>query len=213
MIKYGLKIWSNNEHLFDEVVLRYKNKEFDFVELYSNSEFDHNYELLEKLKQVPILGIHIGNLDKAGFHDFYLKESQKKAWQMTIDLADFFNASKIIVHPAVEHNWESFLANLKKIDDPRILIESMPVISPLSDSLREFGTSLDDLQKIKEKKEICLDVSKSIKAAAYHKVDYKEFLEKALKDLKSEYFHISGGDYNSPIDQHDNLWDGNFDFR
>lgn len=213
MIKYGLKLWSNNTHLFDEFVLRYKKNEFDFVEIYSNSEFEHNYRELEKLRDLSVLGVHMGHLDKAGFHTFYLTEVQKKPWQMTVELADFLDSPRIIVHPAVEHNWDSFQENLKKIDDPRILIESMPAKSPLDDATRIFGTSLEDLKKIKTIKEICLDIIKFIKACKYHNISYKEYIEKALQDLQPQYFHISGGNFDDPVDQHNNIWEGNCDWK
>jgi len=184
MIKYGLKIWSNNIERFDEIVERRRRGEFDFIEVYSNSDVEHNYEDLKKLKDVPVLGIHIGNLNSAGFHSFYLTEKQIKPWQMTIDLADFFDAPRIIVHPAVEHTEETFWENLEKINDDRIIIESMPAISPLGGGVRRFGVSFEDLKKIRAKKEICLDIIKFIKACAYHKVDYKDYIEKALDELK-----------------------------
>ncbi|OGH59393.1 MAG: hypothetical protein A2725_01020 [Candidatus Magasanikbacteria bacterium RIFCSPHIGHO2_01_FULL_33_34] len=211
MIKYGLKIWSNNTHLFDEAVERYKKGYFDFAEVYSNSEFEHDYDALNKLKELSVQGVHVGHLDKAGFHNFFLTEEQKKPWNMTIELSNFFDAPRIIVHPAVEHNWESFQENLAKIDDPRILIESMPIVSPFDSKLRKFGGSLDDLRKIYKQKPICLDISKFIKACVYYKLDYKNSIEEALKDLQPEYFHISGCSIDNPIDEHGNLYEANFD--
>ncbi len=213
MIKYGLKLWSNNTDWFDEAVNRFINAEFDFVELYSNSEVLHNYTLLKTLKPIPILGVHIGHLDKAGFHDFFLLEEQKNAWQMTKDLADFFNAPRIVIHPAVGHTIDTFWENMEKLDDERIIVESMPAKSPIRDTLREFGTSLEDLIKIKEKKDICLDITKFTKACAYHNINYKEYTVKALDILQPEYFHISGGDASSPIDEHGNLWEGTIDCK
>lgn len=211
MIKYGLKIWSSNINLFDDITNRYKKGEFDFVELYSNSDFAHDYVNLEKLKSVPVMGIHIGNLNSAGFHTFFLRDDQKAAWQMTVELADFFNSPRIIVHPAVEHTKETFWENLEKIDDPRILIESMPVVSPFGGEERKFGTKLTDLREIRKRKEICLDITKFIKACVFHKIDYKSELMLALTELLPVYFHISGCVIDNPIDQHDNMWDANFD--
>jgi len=213
MIKYGLKIWSNNSERFDEIVECYKRNEFDFIEIYSNSEVPHDYNFLYKIKQVPVFGVHIGHLDKARFHNFFLADEQKKAWQMTVDLADFFEAPRIIVHPATEHTEKTFWENLKKLNDGRIIIESMPVVSPIDIGLRKFGASIEDLIKIHKKKDICLDIIKYIKACAYYKIDYKEYIQKALEKLEPVYFHISGGNYDSPVDQHDNIWKGNCDWK
>jgi sugar phosphate isomerase/epimerase len=213
MIKYGLKIWSNNFEYFGEVVERFNSNDFDFVEIYSNSDFEHNYKKLEILKQVSIEAVHFGNLNSAGFHLFYLTEEQKKPWQMVIDLTNFFDAPRIIVHPAVKHTWETFQENLRKLNDKRIFIETMPALSMFNTEFRVFGTTIEDFKKIKEKNEICFDIAKFIKACAYHKLDYKEYIEKALSELKPNYFHISGGDYKTTVDQHDNMWDGNADYK
>lgn len=211
MIKYGLKIWSNNAPFFDEVVLRYKKDEFDFAEVYSNGMVEHDYIALKKIKKIPVLGVHIGHLDKQGFHNFFLTEEQIKPWRRTKALADFFNAPRIIVHPAVEHTIETFWENLEKLNDGRIIIESMPMLSPFDSKLRKFGGSLADLREIHKQKQICLDVSKFIKACIYYDVDYKKSIAEALRDLQPDYFHISGCRIDNPIDQHDNLYDATFD--
>ncbi len=213
MIKYGLKIWSNNTDWFEEAVERHKREEFDFVEIYSNSEVAHDYLALEKLKQIPVLATHIGHLDKAGFHDFFLTKEQEPAWQMTRELTDFFEAPRIVVHPANNHNPGSFWENLKKLNDERIIIETMPVISPLGGENRKFGTNIDDIIEISKQKKICLDICKSIKAAVYHDKPYKEFLLEILGEIEPEYMHISGCDLRSPIDQHLDLWEAEFDVK
>ncbi len=69
------------------------------------------------------------------------------------------------------------------------------------------------LIKIKEKKDICLDITKFAKACVYHNINYKEYIVKALDILQPEYFHISGGDASSPIDEHGNLWEGTIDCK
>lgn len=211
MIKYGLKLWSNNVHEFSRAVEKYRGGNFDFVEVYSNSEFPHDYEQLEILKGMPVEAVHIGHLDKAGFHDFFLTDEQKPAWGMTADLADFFGVKRIIVHPAVNHTEDDFWENLGKLNDERIVIETMPVVSPMGGKDRIFGASLESIEDIAEKKEICIDFEKSIKAAIYFKKDYKNFIQKLIKKSQATYFHISGCDVDNPVDQHTNLWEAGFD--
>src|SRR3989338_380128 len=211
MIKFGLKIWSNNTQLFDEAIRRYKNSEFDFIELYSNSTVPHDYAALEVLKQIPVAAVHIGHLDKAGFHKFFLTDEQRPAWQMTRDLADFFHSPRIIVHPAITHTRESFLENIDKLNDKRITVESMPVMSPLGGPDRQFGASLQDLREIRARREICFDIAKSIKAAVYFKVPYQAFITRCINTLKPNYFHLSGGRVDNPVDEHIDLWEAGFD--
>lgn len=213
MIKYGLKIWSNNVDWFRELVERHKNGDFDFVEVYSNSEVPHDYEKLELLKATNVEAVHIGNLDRAGFHNFFFTDKQKEAWKMTVDLTNFFGTKRIIVHPAVTHTAKTFWENLEKLNDERIIVETMPVVSPMGGEDREFGSKIEDLLQIKRKREICFDIAKLVKAAIYFKIDYKVFVIEALKGLQPEYFQISGCDTDSPVDQHNNLWEPCFDVR
>ena len=211
MIKYGLKIWSSNTDWFDEAARRHRRGEFDFAEIYSNSAVTHDYEALKKLQPIPVLAIHVGNLDAAGFHAFFLTEEQKPAWNMTVALTDFFSAPKIVVHPAITHTEETFWENIAKLNDERIVIESMPVVSPLGGPERMFGAAVADLARIGERREVVIDIEKSIKAAVYYGLDYKKFLPDMFEKIRTSYFHISGCTIDHPVDEHGNLWDADFD--
>jgi len=212
MIRYGLKLWSNNTQWFPEAVARHARREFDFVEVYSNSDVPHDYTSLAALKQMPVEGVHMGHLDHAGFHEFFLTDAQTEAWQMTVALADFFRAPRIIVHPATTHKSDTFWENLERLQDDRVVIESMPVVSPYGGNPRQFGAALADLREVHGRGvPQCLDIEKSIKAAVYYEMPYQEFLETALTELHPLYFHISGGRAQTPIDEHMDLWDATFD--
>jgi hypothetical protein len=67
--------------------------------------------------------------------------------------------------------------------------------------------------QIKKIKEICFDFEKAVKSACYQKIDYKKFISKCLKELKPNYFHISGGDKKNCKDEHLDLWEANFDLK
>lgn len=203
-------MWSNNTAWFDEAVWRYQRGEFDCVEVYSNSTVSHDYDALRKLQAIPVLAIHIGHLDAAGFHQFFLSDDQRNAWNMTVALADFFDAPRIVVHPAMEHNKHTFLENLEKLNDPRIIVENMPVFSPLGGGERVFGTKIGDFVDIAEKRGVCLDIEKLIKAAVFYEEDYLALLSEALKTLSPDYFHISGCSTSNAVDEHGHLWDATY---
>lgn len=206
-----MKLWSNNINQFDDALERFARGEFDFLEIYSNSEVPHDFDALSKLKAIPVLGVHIGHLDTAGFHTFFLTDDQVPAWRATVALADFFDAPRIVVHPATTHTSKTFWENADRLDDPRIVIESMPAISPLGGPTRTFGITAEDLKDIAQKKNICFDVAKSIKAAIYLNKDYKIFISDCVDTLQPEYFHISGCHIDNPVDEHGNMWDATYD--
>lgn len=206
MIKYGLKLWTNNKGLFKETVLRYQRREFDFVELYHNAHEEIDFKSLKILNELPVF---IHNTSDLGFHEFRVKTKQLKIWQKTKKLADYFDSPYIIVHSGKSANFKEFGKNLEKIDDPRILVENMAGLDIYGDST--FGYSLPQLKKIKKRREICFDLEKAVKAACYQKISYKNFISQCTKQLKPFYFHISGGNKNDPMDEHKDLKEANFD--
>lgn len=205
MIKYGIKLWSNNEEYFKEAVIFYREKKIDFLELKNNYPHKLDYGKLKILREIPIF---IHTFEKEGFNKFVLDKKDIKNWNSTIQLANFFDSKFIIVHPGVDYGFNSFLENLKKIDDYRILIENMPGLD--LDNQIMYGQTVKQLKKIRK---ICFDFEKAIKAANYQNIDYKKFIENCLTMLKPFYFHISGCDINTPYDQHLNLWESNIDLK
>ena len=207
-IRYGLKLWSDNIDLVADVVAAHRDGHFDFVELYSNPAREPDYSALEAMKTVPVT-IHATH--SHGFHEFIIGDEQRKIWRQTIALADFFKSPIIVLHPGRLHTIESFKENLAKIDDSRIHIENMAGRDLNNDPM--FGQDMSDLLQLKNIKPICFDLEKAIKAACYQNIDYKKYIGEALLKLKPEYFHISGGDCTSPVDQHLDLAEANFDLR
>lgn len=207
-IKYGLKIWSNNIDSVDDIVAAHSNGNFDFVEIYSNPIAEPDYTRLEPLQSLPVT-IHATH--SYGFHEFIIGDEQKKIWQQTISLADFFNSPVIVLHPGRQHTIESFKENLMLIDDPRILIENMPGRDKNNDPM--FGQNISDLVELRKLKPICFDFEKAVKAACHQNIDYKTYITDAFAALAPSYFHISGGKRTSPVDEHLDLTDADFDIR
>lgn len=208
MIKYGLKLWTSNENLFQETVSRLKKGTFDFIELYHNSNKEIDFRKLECLKKFPVF---IHNTNNSGFHEFRIGDKQLNVWEKTKKLADFFRSPRIIVHPGLADNFKNFKQNLAKIDDEKILIENMAGLD--LDRNLTLGYDLLQLEKLRQLKEICFDFEKAVKSACYQKIGYKEFISDSLKILKPFYFHISGGDKDNFRDEHRNLWEANFDLK
>lgn len=208
MIKYILKLWSNNTADFIEAVRLYKEKKIDGVELYNNVKEPLDWQALEGLKAAKVVGIH--NPHSHGWHDFFLTEDQWPHWEQTKQLADFFSAQTIVVHPGRTHNQHTFWENIQQIVDSRIHIENMAGLD-IDRQPMEFGQTVKDLQGIKKQLPICFDFEKAVKAAAYQQLDYKRLVTESLEVLEPAYFHVSGGVVSDPMDQHLDLWDCDMD--
>lgn len=208
MIKYGLKIWTNNKHIFQEAVSAYQKGSFDFLELYHNANENFDFDDLNVLRGIPVI---IHNTHDSGFHEFEIGNRQLDIWEKTKRLADYFESPHIIVHSGKSPNFDEFQKNLEKINDSRILIENMAGLDLGGDLT--FGYDLVQLKGIRQLKEICFDLEKAVKAACYQGIDYKKFIAESLENLKPFYFHISGGNKDISRDEHKNLWEANFDLK
>jgi len=113
MIKYGVKLWSNNSvNFFNQAVRLIDNGEIDFVELYVHPEMtDFNNLGMLKNKKIVIHSTH----HQHGFDLFDLNEASQKFFKdKVVGAADFFNSEFIILHPGAGDNKEIFKENLKK---------------------------------------------------------------------------------------------------
>lgn len=207
MIRYGLKLWSTNQsrHFLEAAELLDKGQA-DFVEINHNPTEQFDYARYECLKG-RLVAIH--NTHSHGWHEFALGPAQIKIWQETLALADYFSSPWIVVHPGQARDFDFFRHELQKIDDPRILIENMAGTDIYGG--RTFGRTLAELRTLRQLKNICFDFEKAVKAACFQQIDYKDFIHDCLRELDPVYFHISGGDKDTPVDEHLNVWEATFD--
>lgn len=212
-IKYGLKIWSTDGKLFKEAVQLVRNGEIDFIELYivPNSFSLGKSDFLNELKNVPTT-LHAPH-EEHNFDVFTLNDSKVKIFKnQVIKTADFLGSKFIIVHAETGDSREIFKKNIKKINDKRILIENLPKFGLENEMC--FGHSLEQLKFIKDCGfDLCLDFSHAIKSAISQKLDYKEFINKLISELRPSYFHICNGEMNNDKDEHRDLFDGDFDIK
>jgi endonuclease IV len=206
MIHYGIKLWLQNEPLFQEAVDVYRQNKIHFIELYNNPEAPLNFNTLAALKALPVT---IHHTNSHGWHELAVGPEQLTMWANTVELANYFAADKIIVHPGQARDITHLNEIVNRIDDQRMLLENMAGLDIKGN--RTFGRTLAELEAVRKLKPICFDFEKAVKSAAFQKINYQEFIVACLDELKPNYFHISGGDKNSPIDEHANLWEANFD--
>lgn len=215
-IYYGLKIWSTNRNdLFREAVQLFRQKKFDFLELYlvPGSLDPEKLEILSEFKKqkVPVT-IHcphdVHNFDISKLD--YQKEELFK--NLVLKTADFLGSKYIVVHPGLGDSYKIFEENIQKINDKRILIENMAKVGPNPGV--GFGHSLEQLKFIRGLGfNFCLDFSHAVKSAASQKIDYKKFIEELISALNPSYFHICNGQKDYEIDEHRDLFDGEFDIK
>lgn len=211
MIKYGLKIWSSNINLFNEVGFLLDKGMFDFMEIYTvPGKID--FTLFEKLpgKQVFLHAPHFGHQ----FNIFNFGKLEKDFFhQQIFPLADFLRAKYIVVHAGEGEDPAIFQKNISLIADSRILIENEPQ-SGLAEE-KCFGYSQEQLLFIKEKCgfNLCFDFGHAIKSAFSQGIDYKDFISKIIAELNPFYFHLCGAHTKGEAEKHLNLFEGDADIK
>ena len=205
-IKFGLKLWSNQEDLLKAAIDLIKNKVFDYIELsvVPNTNIDSfKYDLLYVIHTPhEKFGVNIGDPEKKEYNLDMINEC--------IDWADKLNARNIILHSEYG-SMNAAKRLLEEVDDKRILIENMPKVG-LNDE-KMIGYTPEQIKKLIDNKfGLCLDLNHAIKAAVSLGRPYKEFIEEFLK-LKPKMFHISDGKLDNEKDEHLNISEGDYDFE
>lgn len=212
-IKYGLKLWSTDWVLFPEAVRLFKKRSIDFIELYivPDSFISGKFDFLNGLKNIPTI-IHAPHTEH-DFDVFALNDLKIKFFkEQVIKTADFLDSKFIIVHAGIGDSQATFKENIEKIKDKRIIIENMTKVGINNEFC--FGYSFEQLKFIKDCGfKVCFDFSHAIKSAISQMMDYKDFVEKLIVELKPNYFHICNGRINNDEDEHKDLFDGDFNIR
>lgn len=205
-IKFGLKLWSNQEDLLKAAIDLIENKVFDYIELsvVPNTNIDSFTCDLLYVIHAPHekFGVNIGDPEKKEYNQSMINES--------INWADKLNARNIILHSEYG-SMNAAKRLLEEVDDKRILIENMPKVG--LDDEKMIGYTPEQIKELMGKRfGLCLDLNHAIKAAVSLRRPYKEFIEEFLK-LKPKMFHISDGRLNKEKDEHLSIGEGDYDFE
>ncbi|MFP4400483.1 MAG: sugar phosphate isomerase/epimerase family protein [Candidatus Woesearchaeota archaeon] len=212
-MKFGTKIWSKNKESFPKILELYKKAILDFVEIYIVPGSDPKEA--DILKNLPII-FHAPN-----FHHKFNVRKQDQVFKNSLKtikrFSEYFNEKRIVVHPGIsktEEKLEDSIPGIKKIKEAGmdILIENMPKIG-IDEKKTLYGSTREEIKSIMTEIDcnFCLDVGHAICSANFHKKDPIEFINEFIR-LKPIEVHISDGDFDSIIDQHKSIEEGNYPF-
>jgi len=210
--KYGLKLYSHNissDDLKKDIEKAYREKMFDFIELYIVPGTYENYHTPWANLDIPYV-IHAPSF-KHGFN--LSKESclidNLKMFKEAQQFANELVATNIIVHPGVAGSMREVIKQINQFNDVRILIENMPFIG--INGKRCVGGSFEEIKAILNSSKVgfCLDIGHAIKHAFSNDLNYYEYLE-TLMSLNPKIFHLSDGNVENCTDEHQRFGEGNF---
>lgn len=211
-IKYGLKLWSDNQHYISEAEKLYRAGLYDYIELYIvPGTYEPHVETWHNLN-IPFL-IHCTHT----IHGFNLAIKEKfennlKIFAEVKAFCDALDGKFIIFHPGIMGYLGESIQQINSMNDKRLLVENKPYISMSGRTCR--GSMYEELQRIIVSCNVgfCLDIAHVINAAFHLKIDYISYLEKMLT-LSPQVVHISDGEIKTKHDRHLNIGHGEFDFK
>ena len=210
MIKYGLKLWSNNEKYVPQAEKLYNEKAYDYIELYIvPGTYDKYIEMWRNLKISYI--IHCTH----SMHGFNLAIEEKLKGNLKIfsevkAFCDDLGGKYIIIHPGIGGVLESVTGQINAINDKRLLVENMPYVSMFGDGCK--GSTYEELKMIINSCNVgfCLDAAHAITTAFHLVVNSFEYMKRML-NLAPEVIHISDG-RKEIHSEHLNIGQGEFNF-
>lgn len=211
IIKLGLKIWSPDTDSIEEAFKLYREKMYDYVELYVvPGSFDTTIDYWKRL-HIPYI-IHCAH----SFHGFNLahnvnRQKNKEIFEEVKNFADVLSAAIIIVHGGNDGPIEETIFQLNGLQDIRLAIENKPYWA--LNSKKCIGYSPEEILRIKKTVnplKFVLDFGHAIYASNSLRVNASTFIESFLK-LSPDVFHLGDGDIRAEKDCHKNFNRGTFD--
>lgn len=212
-LKLGLKLWSLNTDMSPFAAKLYKNKVFDYLELYTiPGTYESTIEIWKSV-ECPFI-IHAPH----NAHGFNLARKDLKVSNLNKfkEAKDFCRALKspwIIVHGGNSGTIEETILQFRELDDDRILVENKPKKGHQGQDL--IGYSAEDIKRICREagiRGVVLDFSHAICAANSLRKDPVLWV-KSFLGLPIEMFHLGDGDINSEVDTHRHFGQGSFPVR
>lgn len=218
--KIGLKLWSLNENYIKPARELFKEKIYDYIELYAVPSSLEKLSLwvnLQKELNLPFAvhaphfshGLDFSNKDKRELNLAMAKEAFK--W------SEALNAIYTVFHPGIGGSLEESIyqiANLSRLLKNEFIIENKPFIVNFKKTGKTgfcVGSSYESLKRIKEETGVglCLDIGHAICSANYQKLEIYGYVE-LLNSLKPRVYHLSDNAADSVQDAHLHFGEGSF---
>jgi deoxyribonuclease IV len=211
-MKIGLKLWSINENFIPHALAAYENGLCDYLELFY---FPGSMDILPQwvnLKNIPFI-IHAPHT-RSGLNpaEASMYAGNMKLAAESFRFADELHAQYVIFHPGMAGTLTESARQIKCFGDAaRILIENKPFHSITEPFIPCRGSDFFEIDYLLTYTgaDFCLDLGHAICAANSLKQNALVFISELVR-LCPRVFHLSDGDFNSPIDSHLNLGHGSY---
>ena len=212
--RIGLKLWSTNTGAyFQEAQRLYRHGIYDYIELYVVPNTLETLPLWQQL-EIPYIIHNPHSVQGFNLADKTKREINRTIYEQSRQFADALKAKYIIFHGGKEGSIEETATQLSAFQEPRALIENLPVYPLLHSPFKRCrGATLEELRFIKDAThcDFCLDFGHAVCSANAQNKEPFAFLQE-LMSLKPQMFHLSDlADVHSCYDSHSHLGTGTLD--
>lgn len=142
-----------------------------------------------------------------------LEKRNRETFETVRKAADLFKAKTIVVHPGCGHGKERLnetVRQLKLLDDPRIVVENLPIVDD-GDGKELLGGTAEEISFIRAETGygFCMDFSHAICAAATLGRDPIKHLE-SFYALTPTVYHLCDGEIGKNRDTHRHYGEGDY---
>lgn len=218
MVNIGLKLYSNQlDRYRSEVIKLIENGKFSYIELFVHpdsleylkgwKDFKNEFNL-----EFTLHAPHFSNGVNLADKDFEKRNidvyEQVKRYKEELD------AKYIIIHGGIEGSIDETVRQLDLINPPDMRIENKPPFSPRKQDKHCRGAKIEEIKFIIERHpcKFCLDVGHAFCSSVYYGHEQFEYL-KNFEELKPDCYHLSDGEFESPVDIHYHIGKGDYDWK
>ncbi len=215
-LKVGLKLWSSNTFYIKPALELYRQRVFDYVELYVDLGTEKDYLSQWTGKGIPFVlhaphsysGLNFSQLKGQSENLRILKEVE--SYRLALE-PEF-----VIFHPGI---LGSINETVRQINDMKkelpdifnlAIIENKPKIGLKGEIC--IGASPEEIERIIGETGLgfCLDIGHAICFATWAQIGWEKVLYQFMKQ-RPKVYHLSDGSMDSHTDLHLHYGDGNFD--
>ena len=215
----GLKLWSTNISLIDELTKLYQDGICQYVEIYIKPNTFSSYIEAWQNVNIPFI-IHAPHFGDG--LNFSVKEKKVDNYKMAyeaIEFAERLDARYIIFHPGVGGDIYETIREINELKDNiskevanKLVVENKPQLGLNNEKC--IGHSIDEIKLIMDRCDIsfCLDIGHSICSANSKGIKPLDYI-KGFVELKPVMYHLTDGDYYSQFDSHLNFGLGSYPIK
>ncbi|MBR1753353.1 hypothetical protein IJ732_00830 [bacterium] len=218
MLNLGLKLYSNQlERYREEVINLFNDNKFGYIELlvYPDSLEDLNGWKCFKKEFNLDFTLHAPHFSHGvNLADKDFENRNVEVYEQVKRYKEELEAKYIIVHGGMEGSVDETVRQLDLINPPDMRIENKPPVSPRMPDKHCRGAKIEEIKFIINRHpcKFCLDVGHAFCSAVYYEIEQFEYL-KQFQNLNPDCYHLSDGDFDSPIDIHYHIGKGDYDWQ